>query len=219
MNIGQSIQIVLADDHEIFRDGFKTMLEGHPQIQLAGEAANGHELIELTKKLRPDVILTDIKMPLLSGIEATRIITRRYPFAVVIALSTFNDDHFIIDMLKAGAKGYLLKGSSKKEVLEAIYTVHGQQNYFCNLTRKRVAVINGGNPDNIASLKKISFSQREKEIIRLICKEYSTKEISKTLYIGKRTVDGYRDRIMRKINAQNIAGIVTFAIRYGIFEV
>jgi DNA-binding NarL/FixJ family response regulator len=215
----QHIRIVLADDHELFRDGFKTMIDDHPEIVLVGEAKNGRDLLQLTMALQPDVILTDIKMPELNGIEATKIITRDFPFAVVIGFSTYHEDHFIIDMLDAGAKGYILKSATKNEVVEAIYAVHARKPYFCHLTRQRISVIKSRNDHNLSSLRRIAFSDKEKAIIRLICQEYSTREISKMVCLSKRTVDGHRDRILQKTKAQNIAGVVTFAIRYGIYEV
>src|SRR5215207_1311812 len=117
------IRIVLADDHEIFRDGFKVMIKKQPSVQLVGEAANGEELIALTSQLRPDVIITDIKMPVMDGIEATKRLTADFPEIGIIALSMFDEENLIVEMLEAGAKGYLLKNAHKDEILEAIKTV------------------------------------------------------------------------------------------------
>ena len=128
------IRTVLADDHEIFRDGFNVMLKKQDNIKLIGEASNGQELIEITERLKPDVVITDIKMPLLDGIEATRIITEKFHGIHVIGLTMFDDDNLIIDMLEAGAKGYLLKSAHKNEIIDAIITVNQDDTYYCKST-------------------------------------------------------------------------------------
>ncbi|MDB5200843.1 MAG: LuxR family transcriptional regulator [Ferruginibacter sp.] len=214
-----TIHIVLGDDHEIFRNGFKTLFDDQPGIRFVGEAANGDELLRVIAKLKPEIVFTDIKMPGMNGVETTRLIRKRYPFAEVIALSTFNDAHFLMDMLDAGAKGYLLKDASKREVLEAIHAVHAQTHYYCKATREKMTELRTASGDSLAELKRIAFSGREKEIIGLICGGMSTMDIAKKLFLSKRTVDGHRDRIMRKASAPNIASLVTFAIRHGLFEV
>ncbi len=128
------IRIVIADDHEIFRDGFRIMLKKQTDIELVGEAADGNELIEIVEAMKPDIVLTDIKMPILSGIEAARIIKKKYPTMRIIALSMFDDDNLIIDMLESGAKGYLLKNTSKSEIVDAINMVYNDQFYYCRST-------------------------------------------------------------------------------------
>src|SRR5687767_142431 len=123
------IRIVVADDHEILREGFYTMVKKIEGIELVGEASDGVELIELASRLQPDVIVTDIKMPRLDGIEATRMLVKKFPHMGVVALTMYDDDTLIIDMLEAGAKGYVVKNASKKEIVEAIRTVYQQNTY------------------------------------------------------------------------------------------
>ncbi|MEO7043674.1 MAG: response regulator transcription factor [Ferruginibacter sp.] len=213
------IRIIVADDHQIFRDGFKSVLKNQDKIVLVGEAANGFELLSQIEKTMPDVILTDIKMPAMGGIEVTKIISKRFPDIGVIALTTFNDDHFIIDMLEAGAKGFILKDTPNDEILKAIETVHEKNSYYCATTHTKLsAILNENIYNNKTGLRKFTFSEREKDIIRFICRGFSNKEISEKMNVSKRTVEGHRDRIMLKTDTQNIAGIVTFAIRHGIFE-
>lgn len=211
------IRIIVADDHEIVRDGLRELCNDDGNIQLVGEARDGKQLLILTESMLPDIVLTDIKMPCISGIDATKIITDKFPSVSVIVLSTFNDNYYVREMLDAGAKGFLLKDAPGREILEAIYSVYDDHPYFCKSTRKKVAEIQPNYYRN-GSIVPIGFlTKREREIMRLICTELSTKEISHKLLISKRTIDGHRERIMQKIGAQNIAGIVTYAIRHGIY--
>ncbi len=212
------VKIILADDHEIFRDGFHSLLKNQTGIMLLAEAANGQQLVTLTEKHLPDVVLTDIKMPLMDGIEATRIITAKYPQVAIIALSMFNDDKLIIDMLEAGAKGYLLKNAHKTEIIDAINTVSQHKPYYCSATGIKLAQLIANsrfNPNNPSPKNK--FTGKEKEIICLICQQFSNKEISAALHLSIRTIEGYRERILQKTNARNTAGIVIYAIKYNIY--
>jgi len=215
-----SIRIVIADDHEIFRDGFQIMLKKQSDIELVGEAADGNELIEITGAMKPDVVLTDIKMPILNGIEATRIIKKKYPAVEVIALSMFDDDNLIIDMLESGAKGYLLKNTPKSEIIEAIKTVYNGEFYYCRTTsQKLIELMAQSNFNPYKEITKPEFSPRELEIIVLICQQATTKEIASTLFLSIRTIEGYREKIQEKMNVKNAAGIVVYAIKNGIFRI
>ena len=213
------IDIVLADDHEIFRDGFRVMVKKIPNINLVGEASNGEELISITRALQPDVIITDIKMPVMDGIEATRQLSEMYPQTGIIALSMFDEDNLIVDMLEAGARGYLLKNAQKEEILAAVRTVYNKQTYYCQNTTAKLAqmIANSNYNPNKKSIKPV-FSDKELLVIKLICQEFSNKEIAEKLNLSKRTVEGYREKILEKINAKNTVGIVVFAIKYKIYE-
>lgn len=214
-----SISILLADDHEIFRDGFRIMLKKQSKVHLVGEAENGKELIDLTRSLQPDVIITDIKMPIMDGIEATKILAEKYPHIGIIALTMFDDDNLIIDMLEAGARGYLIKNATKQEILEAIKTVYENGTYYCHHTTNKLAQMIAVSKFNPFKKEiKVVFSERETEIIRLICAEYSNKEIASQLNLSVRTVEGHREKIEEKMNVRNTAGIVVYAIKHGIFH-
>ena len=134
-----TIRLVIADDHEIFRDGLALMLARQEDLSLVGQAEDGKELIELAEKLQPDVVITDIRMPHLDGIQATRLLIQKYPDLKIIALSMFDEDNLIVEMLEAGAKGYLLKNADKKEILEAIETVYRDRIFYCRHTSARLA--------------------------------------------------------------------------------
>jgi len=217
----KQIKIILADDHEIFRDGFKSMLRKQPSIEMIGEAANGDELVKLTRQLLPDVVVTDIKMPKMDGLEAAKIIAREFPRIGIIALSMIDEETLIIDMLEAGAKGYLLKNAHKTEIIEAIKAVKDHHVYYCDGTSAKLTKM-------IAKSDKIPFnrkapkpelSQKEIDVIQLVCEEMTNKEIADRLNLSIRTIEGYRDRILEKIGAKNSAGIVVFAIRNKIYNI
>jgi len=214
------IKIVLADDHEIFRDGFKVMIRKYPSVVLVGEASDGRELVDITLKLKPDIVITDIKMPGMDGIQATKILKEKLPDIGIIALSMFDEQNLIIDMLEAGALGYLLKNAHKSEIIEAINTVHNNLPYYCALTSTRLAHIIAKSHFNTGfKSSKVDFTEREREVIRLICREMSNKEIGSYLRFSTRTIEGYRDRILEKTGAKNTAGIVIYAIKNNIYIV
>ncbi|MEI9959526.1 MAG: response regulator transcription factor [Ferruginibacter sp.] len=214
------IRIILADDHEIFRDGFAGLLKRQDEIQLVGEAGDGKELIAIAEKLKPDVILTDIKMPNMDGIEATKILTQRLPQVYVIALSMFNDDHLVIDMMEAGAKGYLLKNAHKTEIIEAIKAVNNREMYYCKQTsNKLIQMLSKSKAISYNEPVRPHFNNKELDIIKMLCEQASNKEISDQLCLSIRTIEGYRNKIQEKMMVRNTVGIVVYAIKNGIYKV
>jgi DNA-binding NarL/FixJ family response regulator len=216
----KQIKIILADDHEIFRDGFKSMLRKQPSIEMIGEAANGDELVKLTRQLLPDVVVTDIKMPKMDGLEAAKIIAREFPRIGIIALSMIDEESQIIDMMEAGAKGYLLKNAHKNEIVNAINAVYDGEVYYCNETSSKLSRLIAANEKIpfIRKKEKIEFSDKEIDVILLICEQLTNKEIAQRLNLSIRTIEGYRDRIQEKIGARNAAGIVVYAIKNNIYQ-
>lgn len=213
------IRILIADDHEIFRDGFRLLFRNEPNILICGEAKDGKELIEKVHSLRPDVVVTDIQMPLMSGIQATRYIKANFPETKVIALAMFNEISDVVDMLSAGAQGYLLKNTEKEDIIDAIKTVYENDSYFCADTREKISkIISLGIFKKKMPFKSITFSERELQIIRLICQEYSTKQIAGELQLSDRTIDWHRENIMQKTGAKTLAGIIVYAITNNIYE-
>lgn len=214
------IKIVLADDHEIFRDGFRVMLKKQPHIELIGEAGNGDELIGITKQLKPDVVITDIKMPKMDGITATKFLSQAFPHIGIIALSMFDEENLIVDMMEAGASGYLLKNAHKNEIIAAIETVYNGSTYYCMHTSSKLAHLIGKSKFNPKDkIPRAHFSDTELKIIQMICKEFTNKEIAQRLDLSTRTIEGYRERIQDKMNVKNAAGIVIYAIRNSLFHV
>ncbi len=214
------IKIVIADDHEIFREGFRLLLKNQREQELVGEAANGRELLEVVGREFPDVVITDIKMPVMDGIEACKLIIKKFPGIKVIALSMFNEESLVLDMLEAGAKGYLLKNTNKQELLSAVKTVVNGDNYYCSDTSLKLAKLIAASkyhPHRPVVPKK--FTEREMQIIRMICDQMSSKEIAHTLSLSIRTVEGYREQVQEKVGAKNSIGIVIYAIRNKLVEV
>ncbi|HTQ63475.1 MAG TPA: response regulator transcription factor [Puia sp.] len=212
--MNHQISLVIADDHEIFRDGLALMLSKQQNISLVGQAENGKELIELVKESRPDIVITDIKMPHLDGIKATRLLLEKNPDLKIIALSMFDEENLIVEMLEAGARGYLLKNADKKEILEAINSVYEDNIFYCRHTSAKLAsMIVKSRFDPHKKKQQIVFSDREKEIIKLICKQFTAQQIGNNLFLSKRTVEGYRTKIMEKMDVKNTAGVVIFALK------
>ncbi len=214
------IKVVIADDHELLRQGFKTIMKKVSDIKVIGEASHGKELLEEVEKSRPDIVLTDIKMPIMDGIEATKTLKKKLPNIKVIALSMFDDDNLIIDMLESGAKGYLLKNASKSELEEAVRTVYSGDIYYCKKTSNKLIQLMAQSKFNPYSIKeKPDFTKNELEVISLICKEASNKEIANILHLSIRTIEGYREKIQEKTKTKNTAGIVVYAIKNGLFKI
>ena len=213
------ISLVIADDHEIFRDGLALMLSKQKHITLMGQAEDGKELIELVKLNHADIVLVDIKMPRMDGIEATKLLTASFPEVRIIALSMYDEENLIIEMLEAGAKGYLLKNADKQEILDAIEQVYDDHVFYCRHTSAKLAslIVNSKfNP--YRKMEVIVFTEREKEIIRLICLQYTAQEIGDKLFISKRTVEGYRTKILEKMGVKNTAGVVVYALKHDMIK-
>jgi DNA-binding NarL/FixJ family response regulator len=215
----KKISLVIADDHEIFRDGLALMINKQDHLSLVGQAGNGRELIQLVNDNKPDIVITDIKMPYLDGIAATRLMLQQDPLLKIIALSMFDEEDLIVEMLEAGAKGYLLKNADKKEIQEAILTVNEGNIFYCKLTSTRLAsLIVKSKFDPHKKKSSDLFTEREKQIIELICLQHTAQEIGERLFLSKRTVEGYRTRILEKMEVKNTAGVVVFALRHNLIR-
>lgn len=212
------ISILIADDHLIYREGLKLMLSCNPQFWIKGEVSNGKDLLLHVKQLAPDIIITDIRMPFMDGIEATKKLCRTYPGIRIIALSSFSDDYLIIEMLEAGAQGFLVKGIGPEELSKAINTVYIHKPYFSLEVTEKISRIIAGRSNEKKSLRHITLTEMEKQIVKLICKELTSKEIAARLSVGKRTIESYRIRIMDKLGAKSVASIITYALRSGLIR-
>jgi DNA-binding NarL/FixJ family response regulator len=213
------IKIIIADDQRLVREGLKMYLQHEPGILIIGEAQNGREVLNLAGQEKPDVVITDIQMPEMDGIELTRELHAAYPEIKVIAVTVFRQDHLIVDMLEAGAKGYLLKDSEKEKLVEAIHAVYNNGRYFCESTDmkliKKIAASEAAlNPREPCA----SFSKIETDIIVLICQQLSSREIGNSLHLSPTTVENYRNRIYAKMAVKNVAGLVVYAVRHGMFK-
>jgi DNA-binding NarL/FixJ family response regulator len=214
------IRLIIADDHQLFREGIRQALFQEENIKIMAEASDGRALLEKSLSIKPDVILTDIKMPVMDGIEASKAILEKLPNVKIIGLSMFDDEANIVDMLEAGAKGYLIKNADKNEIIEAINTVYEDDPYYCKHTSFTLAkMISGSSRFNPNKRKeKPEFTEREIEIIELICQQLTNKEIGDKLYISTRTVEGHRMKIQEKMQVKNSIGIVIYAIKNGLYK-
>ena len=202
MKLYTPIKIILADDHELYRDGFSAMIKKEIDIELIGEAKDGEELVKIARLLKPDIVVTDILMPVVNGIDATKILINEFPHVGFIALSMSNQDNLIIQMMEAGAQGYLLKNAHKNEIVSAIKAVYKGDSYYCKSTTTELTkLLTENNYSSEKQTDKALFSQKELAIIRLICKERSSQQIADELKHSIRTIDSYRKNILKKMKS------------------
>ena len=211
-----SIRILIADDHRVVREGLRSLLEKQANMSVVGEASDGREAIQLARKLEPDIVIMDISMPELNGIEATRQVTSEIPGIKVIALSMHSEERFITEMFKAGASGYLLKDCAFKELIIAIRAIIENQTY---LPPQVAGIVVNGFVNPQISEHSHAFSkltEREREVLQLIAEGKSTKEIASILNVSVKTADAHRQRIMKKLDMRSVAELTKYAIREGI---
>jgi len=210
------IKVLITDDHQIIIDGLKSLLADKEQIKVIAEASNGKEALDILKLLQVDVVLMDIDMPVLNGIEATKEIKAEYPETKVIILSMYKESGLIKTLIQIGADGYLLKNSDKDELIEAITRVASGQQYFSSdVTMSLLDKISKKSSQFQPDKRVSELTQREIEILKLITEGFSNKEIGDKLFISHRTVDSHRTNLMKKVGVNNIAGLIRFAIKTG----
>ncbi|WP_321996359.1 response regulator transcription factor [Draconibacterium orientale] len=214
--MSKGLKIFIVDDHSLFREGLRFLLSTWSRVEEIYEAQNGLELLKVVENIQPDIVLMDIEMPELNGIDATLELQKLLPEVKVIALSMYANDDFYTDMIHAGAKGFLLKDSKFEDVQQAINEVYEGRNYFSPAIL--TSIINTISEKNSTSQQK-EISKRESEVLYNICKGLSNQEISDLLNISKRTVDKHRENILLKTQSKNTAELVIFAVRNGFFKV
>jgi two-component system response regulator NreC len=210
------IKVMLVDDHQIILDGIKSLLENTPDIQVVATANDGNEALNTLKLLTVDVILMDIDMPGLNGVDATRQINTMFNDVKVIMLTMHSEGAMIKSLIEIGAHGYILKNSTKEELLEAIYKVARGEKYFS--PEVTMSLLNPEKEKSKTVGIQIDFTQREIEIVQLLADGLTNKEIGDKLFISHRTVDTHRTNIMKKVGVNNIAGLISFAIKNGLVE-
>jgi two-component system response regulator NreC len=210
------VKLLIADDHQIIIDGLKSLLRDVPFLKVVGEATNGRQALDYLKLIQVDLILMDIDMPVLNGIEATRLLKDQYPGVRVIILSMHNESGLIKTLLKSGADGYVLKNADREELIEAIKMVASGKSYFSADVTRSLAGEDESGPSAFQKDQRIAeLTVREIEILKLVAEGYSNKEIGEKLFISHRTVDTHRTNLMKKLDVNNVAGIIRFAIRSG----
>jgi two-component system response regulator NreC len=216
----QKIKVLIVDDHTLVRDGIRALLALVADIQVVGEAANGKEALEKVKRLAPDVVLMDLSMPIMSGLEATRRIRRRFPGTKVLALTQYEDREYIVPTIEAGARGFVSKTAAFSELASAIQAVYQGGSFLSPMAaaavveecQQKVTMEGGKDPYQ-------NLTDREREMLKLVAEGYTAKEIADMLVISLRTVETHKTNLMKKLNIHNKADLIRFAIRKGIITV
>lgn len=216
-NENRPYSILIADDHQIFIDGLKALLKKEKHLQLSGEVCNGRVALDMIIKDQPDLLITDINMPGLTGVELTREVKSRFPEVKVLVLSMFNDRDIVSDILMSEAEGYILKSAGKQELINAINRILDNSTYYCNEVTN--IMLSRVRKQKMIEKNTATLTPREIEIIKLIMEEYSSEEIAEKLFISKRTVDTHRKNIIHKTNTRTLVGLIMFAIENNLVEI
>ena len=202
-------KVMIVEDHAIFREGLKRVLNEMPSVELVGEAENGAIFLDMLKKVKPDVVLMDIQMPVMDGIEATEKALKLYPSMKILVISMFGEEEYVYSMVEKGVAGFILKTSGILDLERAINKISSGQQYYSEeimgLLVKKVR--------SIDSVEKITFSEKEIEVLRMLCKGFSNQEIADKLFMSVRTVEGYRNKLLQKTGSPNVINLVIYALK------
>lgn len=214
----KKIRLLIADDHTLIRSGIARLLQSYTDLVVVGEAEDGIEAVDLVKKHQPDVVVIDLSMPRMNGIEATKVIRERFPQTKVLVLTMHESDEYIFQILQSGAGGYILKNSGKEELAAAIHAVARGEKFFSPrvseimvesyLNKEAGRHRQSGSDD-------VPLTKREKEILTLVARGFTNQEIADRLFISPRTVDTHRTNMMQKLNIHDVATLVRFAVEHG----
>jgi DNA-binding NarL/FixJ family response regulator len=216
----QKIKVLIVDDHTLVRDGIRALLALVADVKVVGEAANGKEALEKVRKLAPDVVLMDLAMPIMSGLESTRRIRKRFPGTKVLALTQYEDREYIVPTIEAGARGFVSKTAAFSELASAIQAVYQGGSFLSPVAAAAVVeecqqkISSEGETDSYQNL-----TDREREMLKLVAEGYTAREISDMLVVSLRTVETHKTNLMKKLNIHNKADLIRFAIRRGIITV
>jgi DNA-binding NarL/FixJ family response regulator len=214
-----TIRVAIADDHKIFRKGVILSLRPYTNIKFVQEAENGEALLNGLAESQPDVVLMDLRMPGKDGIEATKTISKQNPQIKVLVLSMYEDERFVFHMMENGANGYLLKNSEPQEIRRAIMDVHEKGYYLNNYVNRILLKRSHARNKTTPSLNsEITLTDKEKDVLRFICMEFTAQEIAQKMEISARTVESIKDRLMERFGSKNTAGLVFFAVKNNLIE-
>jgi two-component system nitrate/nitrite response regulator NarL len=217
----KTTKILIVDDHEVVRDGLRNILTSLDNIAIAGEAGNGEDAVKMYSSLKPDLVIMDISMPGMNGIEATRVIKEKDPDARILILTMHDNQEYLNQIIRSGAKGFILKNTDKEELLDAVKTVASGDNFFSKDISKLIIdnyIRTAKETEKNDGFKEVPLTKREIEILKLIASGYSNQEIANILYISYNTVDTHRKNIMHKLSIKNTAGLVRYAIEKGLIS-
>ena len=216
----KTIKILIADDHDLIHNGIKNMLRPIKKYKIIGKASNGEEAVQKAMELKPDIILMDISMPVLNGIEATKIITDKFPDIKIIALTQYEEQEYVVQILKSGGSGYLLKNSKKNEFVEAIESVLSGKKVFSKKISEQLinGLIHKTTTDDKPEEHEIPLTKREIEIIKKIADDMSNQQIADELHISLRTVETHRRNLMQKLNVKTVVALLKYAAQHNIIS-
>lgn len=209
-------RVVIADDHQMFVDGLKSLLEEERELSVVGEARNGYEVLEICDRQPVDIVIMDINMPLMDGIQASRELSKKHPAVKVLGLSMYNDRDYISDILKAGAQGYILKNTGKENLLQAIATLQAGSSFLSEEVSKTLLSTFIRNTPHTEATEKLS--DREKEVLECIATGLTTHEIGDKLFISKNTVETHRKNLLYKLKARNTAELINNAYKQRLIQ-
>jgi len=213
-----TIRAVIADDHEIYRDGLISLLRGISSVELLAECNNGEQLLRAVEVHQPDIVITDLNMPLISGVDAIRQLQANHPAVRVLVLTVMDHEYMIVQALEAGAKGYIIKDAPKADLVEAIDAVYRNLPYYCrHTTSKLVRLISNSHFNPYQKEKQALFSDTEKKIITLMCEDKSVKEMSQALFLAERTIEKHRAQVFNKMNVKTVAGVAIYAVKHKLY--
>src|ERR1700745_2181829 len=216
-----TFRIFIADDHEVVRKGLCALLEAQPDWEVCGEAADGREAVEKAHELKPDVVILDIGMPSLNGLEATRQILKTNPHAKVLILTLHDSDQVVREVLNAGARGFLLKSDAARDLVVAVEAVRRDKNYFTSKVSAMVleGYLKGGTQAVAAAVGRERLTPREREVVQLLAEGKSTKEVAAALGLSVKTAETHRSNLMRKLDVHSVSQLVLYAVRNNIVQV
>ncbi len=215
------IKILIADDHTMFVDGIESILQAEEDIKVVGRCYEGNQVADFVSKNNVDIILLDVNLPDMSGIEVCKEIVEKFPNIKVLAISMFNEESYVSEILNNGAKGYILKNTGREELLKAIKVVNSGSTYFSKEVTETImkGLMNRRKASNSKTSNEIpKISRREKEVLKLIAEEFTTQEIADKLFISLKTVESHRSNLLAKLNARNSAGLVRISIENGLLD-
>ncbi len=213
------IKVAIADDHKIFRKGVILSLRSYTNIKFVQEAENGEELLNGIVESQPDIVLMDLRMPTKDGIETTKVLSKNYPDIKVLVLTMYEDERFVSHLMENGANGYLLKSADPSEIRKAIIEVMTKGYYLNNFVNRVLLKKSHSRAKSIPSLNnEVVLNDKEKEVIRLLCMEFTASEIAGKMEISPRTVEAIKDRLMERFGTKNTAGLVFFAVKNNLID-
>lgn len=211
------IRVLVADDHSVVRQGIRHVLEGTEEFTIVAEAEHGDEVAELVAQSRPDVVVLDISMPGLSGLEVTAVLRKRFPECRVLILSMYDNQEYVLEAVRSGAHGYLLKDTAADDLATAIRSIHsGETFYSPPIAARLAAAVKGDFSDRYATGELASLTNREREVLRGIARGLTNKDIASELGISPRTVETHRESLMRKLEIRHVAGLTKLALETGL---